>query len=93
MYEGSNSWADWLIVTLSPEQQFMIEAGTRELQSQGPDDELTEVAVALLKQNAIQSQMIKQCVGKIAELEAKLICQENKVTQPHSKRKFFGLLP
>jgi hypothetical protein len=96
MYEGTDAWADWLIVELSLEQQLMIEAGTRELKNQKPDDELTDVAVALLKQNAIQSQLIKQCVEKIAELETimacKEICRENKVKQPRPKRNFLRVL-
>ena len=92
MYYGTDAWADWLVVDLTLEQQLMIEAGTRELQSQVPDENLTDVAVALLKQNAIQSQMLRQCVEKIAELEAKIICQNNKVKQPLPKRGIFNIL-
>ncbi len=92
MYQGTNAWADWLVVELSLEQQLMIEAGTRELKSQKPDEELADIAVALLQQNMVQGQMIKQCVGKIAELEAKIICQENKVKQPRPKRGLLNIL-
>ena len=92
MYQGTNSWADWLVVELSLEQQLMIEAGTRELKSQKPDEELTNIAVSLLQQNMVQSQMLKQCVGKIAELEAKIVCQENKVKQPRPKRGLLNIL-
>jgi hypothetical protein len=92
MYQGTNAWADWLVVELSLEQQLMIEAGTRELQNQKPDEEMIDVAVALLKQNMIQSQMIKQCVEKIAELEAKIVCQDNKVRQPRPKRGILNIL-
>ena len=92
MYQGTNACADWLVVELSLEQQLMIEAGTRELQNQKPDEEMIDVAVALLKQNMIQSQMIKQCVGKIAELEAKIVCQDNKVRQPRPKRGILNIL-
>ena len=92
MYQGTNAWADWLVVELSLEQQLMIEAGTRELKSQKPDEELTNIAVSLLQQNMVQSQMLKQCVGKIAELEAKIVCQENKVKQPRPKRGLLNIL-
>ena len=92
MYYGTDAWADWLVVELTLEQQLMIEAGTRELKSQKPDEELKDVAVSLLKQNAIQSQMLKQCVEKIAELEAKIVCQENKVKQPRPKRGLLNVL-
>jgi hypothetical protein len=92
MYQGTKAWADWLVVELSLEQQLMIEAGTRELQNQKPDEEMIDVAVALLKQNMIQSQMIKQCVEKIAELEAKIVCQDNKVRQPRPKRGILNIL-
>lgn len=92
MYQGTNSWADWLVIELSLEQQLMIEAGTRELKKQKPDEELTEVAVALLQQNMVQTQMLKQCVEKIAELEAKIICQNNKVKQPRPKRGLLNVL-
>ena len=92
MYQGTNSWADWLVVELSLEQQLMIEAGTRDLKSQKPDEELTDIAVALLQQNMVQSQMLKQCVEKIAELEAKIICQDNKVKQPRPKRGILNIL-
>ena len=84
MYEDTESWAKWMVVELSLEQQLMIEAGTRELKKQDPDEELVEVAVSLLQQNAIQSQLIKQCVEKISELEAKMLCKprpKNKVFQ------------
>ena len=96
MFYGSDSWADWLVVELTLEQQLMIEAATREIKNQDPCDELTEVAVALLKQNAVQSQMLKQCVEKITELEAQMvckeICEENRVKQPSPKRNFLGVL-
>ena len=92
MYQGTNAWADWLVVELSLEQQLTIEAGTRELQNQKTDEEMIDVAVGLLKQNMIQRQMIKQCVEKIAELEAKIVCQENKVKQPRPKRGLLNVL-
>ena len=38
MYYGTDSWADWLVVELTLEQQLMIEAGTRELKNQEPDE-------------------------------------------------------
>ena len=57
----------------------------RELEKQDPDEGMTKVAVALLKQNVLQGQLIKQCTQRIAELEAKMICDEHKVKQPRSK--------
>ena len=47
MYEDTESWAKWMVVELSLEQQLMIEAGTRELKKQDPDEELVEGAVSL----------------------------------------------
>ena len=96
MYEDTESWAkgrsldgEWMAVELSLEQQLIIEAGTRELKKQQLDQEFVEVAVALLHQNVIQGQIIKQCTKRISELEAKIICQENKVKQPHLKDRIF----
>jgi hypothetical protein len=80
-----------MVVTLSLEQQLMIEAGIRELKRQEPSEELTDVAVSLLRQNAIQNQLIKQCIEKIAELEAQRVCSEIREEQ-RPKRNFLRVL-
>jgi hypothetical protein len=84
MYEGSDSWAKWMVVELTLEQQLFLEAGSRELRKEKELDELKEIAVALLRQNQFQNQFIRQCVDKIAELEAVNVCNEIKEERPKS---------
>ena len=65
----------------------MIEAGSRELKGLELND-LQDIATALIRQNAVQSQVVSQCVDKIAELEARIVCSENRVKQPDRKALF-----
>ena len=88
MYENSNeSWADWMVVTLSLEQQLLVEAGARELKQEKSKEELLDIAVAFHKQCFVQSQLIKNCVDKIAELEAVNTC--NEIREERSKKPGF----
>ncbi len=87
MYEGTESWADWMVVRLPIEKELMIEAGSRELKGLELND-LQDIATALIRQNAVQSQVVSQCIDKITELEARIVCSENRVKQPSRKALF-----
>jgi hypothetical protein len=63
-------FGEWMLVELSPEQQFEIEKQARTLVA-SPDAGI--MAAALLKQACYQQQLLKQAVNEIARLELELM--------------------
>ena len=63
-------FGEWMLVELSPEQQFEIEKQARTLLS-SPDAGI--MAAALLKQTCYQQQLLQQAVNEIARLEIELM--------------------
>jgi hypothetical protein len=63
-------FGEWMLVELSPEQQFELEKQARTLLS-SPDAGI--LAAALLKQAHYQKQLLQQAVNEIARLELQLM--------------------
>jgi hypothetical protein len=63
-------FGEWMLVELSPEQQFELEKQARTLLS-SPDAGI--MAAALLKQACYQQQLLQQAVNEIARLELELM--------------------
>lgn len=72
------SFTDWLVVDPTLEQELLVEANTREIMQCEDNDELSYMAASLWKSNYYKDQIIKNCIGKIGETEARLIQYEMK---------------
>jgi hypothetical protein len=63
-------FGEWMLVELSPEQQFEIEKHARILLH---SEDAGVMAAALLKQACYQQQLLQQAVNEIARLELELM--------------------
>jgi len=63
-------FGEWMLVELSPEQQFEIEKQARTLLH---SEDAGVMAAALLKQACYQQQLLQQAVNEIARLELELM--------------------
>jgi hypothetical protein len=75
------AWADWLIVKPSLEQELQLETDSRAIIEDDNHAEVAKLCATLNKQNWYQQQIIKQSIGKIAELEAIIACMDEPVPQ------------
>ena len=64
------NFGEWMMVELTPEQQFTIEKQARALLE---SKDAGVLAAALLKQACYQQQLLQQAVNEIARLECELM--------------------
>tara|TARA_Y100001963_G_C6638166_1_gene379611 strand:+ start:566 stop:835 length:270 start_codon:yes stop_codon:yes gene_type:complete len=64
---------DFLVIERSPEQEFLIEWDTRQILSCEDRQELALMCANLYQQNWTKDQIIKNCLGRIGELEGQAI--------------------
>ena len=64
------SWADWMVVTQSLEEELELERTVRQIQGCEDPEVLVDMCVTLARQSWHQSKLLKQAVGHIAEREA-----------------------
>lgn len=76
------AWAEWLVIEPTLEEELELEKQAWCIKADDNHKEIAELAAQLTKQNWYQQQIIRKSIAQIAELEAKLICMENRVTQP-----------
>ncbi len=69
----------------SIDEEFFLERDARSILMDENHEAVAELCATLLKQNWYQTQVIKKSIGKISELETKIICMENKVIQKKTK--------
>jgi hypothetical protein len=67
--EPLNSF-DWMVVQPSLSEQFILERSIREIEDCDNIDVLSQLCVAMARQNWHQGKLLKQAVGHIAELES-----------------------
>ena len=68
-------WADWMVVTKSLEEELQLEKTVREIQTCDDIEMLSQMCVAMARQNWHQSKLLKQAVGHIASLDASMACE------------------
>lgn len=68
-------WADWMVVTKSLEEELQLEKTVREIQTCDDIEMLSQLCVAMARQNWHQSKLLKQAVGHIGSLDASLACE------------------
>ena len=66
------SWADWLVFTVSDEQQFEMEKYRRILTAMADQDpkRLAQIACDMMKHNIMLQSTLNNATGRIMELEA-----------------------
>ncbi len=67
---------DFLVIEKNPEQEFRLEWDTRQLLKCEDREELASICVNLYQQNWAKDQIIKNCLGRIGELEGQSIKME-----------------
>mgnify|MGYP003644285286 FL=1 len=65
----SNSF-DWMVVKQSLEEELALERSTREIEDCDNPDVLSQLCVAMARQQWHQGKLLKQAVGHIALMEA-----------------------
>ena len=66
---ASNSF-DWMVVKPSLEEELTLERSVREIEDCNNADVLSQLCVAMARQQWHQGKLLKQAVGHIALLEA-----------------------
>lgn len=79
MYEGTQSWADWMIVKPSLEQEFKLESEATAILEDEEHDEIADLCARLSKQCWYQKELIKQATARIAQLETQAMLIEDGV--------------
>jgi len=80
---------DELLVKPTLEEELLIETKAREILSSDDHEDTARLAVALMKQNWAQGQVLIEAFGRIQALQAKIVCMETPVKQ--KKHWFTGL--
>ena len=63
---------EWMHVTLSLEEELTLERSIREIEDCDNADVLSQLCVAMARQNWHQGKLLKQAVGRIALMDAVL---------------------
>jgi len=72
------AWANWLIPTVTLNDELRIETQVRALRGCKDLQQITELAVMLVRQNYSYSEIIKNATRHIAELEMREMLVESK---------------
>jgi len=75
--EVSNSF-DWMVVEPTLSEQFILERSIREIEDCDNIDVLSQLCVAMARQQWHQGKLLKQAIGQISLLEAVLSGGEQK---------------
>jgi len=67
--ESSNNF-DWMVVEQSLEEELRLERNIRFIEDCENIDVLSQLCVSLMRTQAHQSKLLKQCVGHVALMEA-----------------------
>ena len=71
-----NKLVDWLIVEPSLEQELKLELEERAILISDDHQETANLCASLWRQNWYKDEILKNCLGKIGELEGKLVHME-----------------
>ena len=66
------SWADWMVVEQSLEEELEIERSLREIHNCSDEKVLKQLCAGLVRQSWHQGKLLSQAVGRIGELDAKI---------------------
>ena len=71
-----NKLVDWLIVEPSIEQELKLELQERAILLSDDHQETANLCASLWRQNWYKDEVLKNCLGRIGELEGKLVHME-----------------
>jgi len=70
-------WADWMVVNQSLEEELQLEHQVRSIYRCDGIEQIQKICESLTRQNWHQTKLLKQAVGRIAELDATNACAES----------------
>lgn len=71
------TWADWMVVKQTLEEELTLERQVRTVENLEDLHTLQQLCCALTRQGWHQGKLLKQAVGRIAEMDAKIACGES----------------
>lgn len=85
-------WADWMVVNLSLEDELQLEREARHVLTHHDAEEVKKLCAQLVKQTHHQQQLLKQAVGRIAELETEAFAESLEMIEQSTNRPFWKRL-
>ena len=82
------AWAEWMIVKPSLEEELLLESDSRAVVEDENHEEVAKLCSTLIKQNWYHEKLLRQCVGRVAELEATIECMKRPVKKPWWRSRF-----
>ena len=76
------SWADWMVVKPTMEQELQIEKNARIPLLHDDAGQVRELCSKLIRQSAMQEILLRQALGRIMELEATAMASGRKRRRP-----------
>tara|TARA_B100001094_G_scaffold284582_1_gene298169 strand:- start:2498 stop:2710 length:213 start_codon:yes stop_codon:yes gene_type:complete len=68
------SWADWMVVKQTLEEELNLERQVRSISNVDDLHVLQQLCSSLTRQNWHYSKLLKQAVGRVAELDVRNVC-------------------
>jgi hypothetical protein len=68
------AWADWMVVKQTLEEELHLERQVRSISNVDDLHTLQQLCSSLTRQNWHYSKLLKQAVGRVAELDVRRIC-------------------
>ena len=68
------SWADWMVVKQTLEEELILERQVRSISNVDDLHVLQQLCSSLTRQNWHYSKLLKQAVGRVAELDVRRVC-------------------
>ena len=68
------AWADWMVVKQTLEEELNLERQVRSISNVDDLHTLQQLCSSLTRQNWHYSKLLKQAVGRVAELDVRRIC-------------------
>jgi len=76
------SWAEWMVVNPTIEQELQIEKNARIPLLHDDAKQVRKLCSKLVRQSAIQEILLRQALGRIMELEAMAMASSRKRRRP-----------
>ena len=71
------AWADWMVVSLSLEDELQLEREARAILHHDDPEDIAKLCFQLVKQTHYQQKLLNQAVGRITELETESFLHES----------------
>ena len=68
------AWADWMVVKQTLEEELNLERQVRSISNVDDLHTLQQLCSSLTRQNWHYSKLLKQAVGRVAELDVRRVC-------------------